>query len=64
MAREKQLDIHKRIRVRLSVDFSADPANQECHNIFKVMKEKDLQPKILYPERLVFISDESQSYEI
>ena len=52
MAREKQLDIYKRIRVRLSVDFSADPASQECHNIFKVMKGPNIQPRLLYLARL------------
>ena len=52
VAREKQLDIYKRIRVRLSVDFSADPASQECHNIFKVMKGPNIQPRLLYLARL------------
>ena len=49
MAREKQLVIYKRIHIRLSADFSADPANQEC---LKVMKGQNIQPRLLYPARL------------
>ena len=32
-------------------------ARREWHGILKVMKGKNLQPRILYPERLSFRSD-------
>ena len=42
--------------IRLLVDFSAKTlqARREWHNIFKVPKGKNLQPRILYPARLSF----------
>ena len=45
--------------IRLSADFSTETlqAGREWHDIFKVMKEKNLQPRILYPERLSFRYD-------
>ena len=38
----------------LSADFLTETlqARKECYHIFKVMKEKNLQPGILYPARL------------
>ena len=50
-AREKQPITHKGIRIRLSADFSAKTlqARREWHDIFKVMKGKHLQSRILYP---------------
>ena len=40
----------------LSADFSAEPlqARWEWHDIFKVLKGKNLQPRMLYPARLSF----------
>ena len=48
--REKQQIAYKIIPIRLSADFSAEPlkARREWHDIFKVMKEKKLQPRILF----------------
>ena len=45
--------------IRLSVDFSTETlqARREWHNIFKVMKGNNLQPRIFYPARLSFIFD-------
>ena len=42
--------------IRLSADFSAETlqARREWHNILKVMKGENLQPRILYPARLSF----------
>ena len=42
--------------MRLSADFSAETlqARREWYNIFKVMKEKNLQTRILYLARLSF----------
>ena len=45
--------------IRLSADFSTETlqARREWHDIFKVMKGKNLQPRILYPARLSFRFD-------
>ena len=55
-AREKQHVTYKGIPIRLSADFSAETlqARREWHDIFKVMKGKNLQPRIVYPARLSF----------
>ena len=47
---------YKGIPIRLSADFSTESlqARWEWHNIFKVMKGNNLQPRILYPARLSF----------
>ena len=52
--REKQQIIYKGTPIRLSADFSGETlqARREWHDIFKVMKGKNLQPRILYPARL------------
>ena len=58
-ARKKQQITYKGILIRLSADFSAETlqARREWHDIFKVMKRKNLQPRILYPARLSFRFD-------
>ena len=50
LAREKQQRTYKGTPIRLSVDFSAETlqGRREWHNIFKVMKQKMLQQKLLY----------------
>ena len=52
-AREKQQITYKGIRIRLTTDLSAETlqAGREWQDIFKVMKGKDLQPRLLYPAR-------------
>ena len=54
--REKQQITYKGIPIRLSPDFSAETlqARRKWHDIFKLMKGKNLQPAILYPARLSF----------
>ena len=44
---------------RLTADFSAEilQARREWHDIFKVMKGKNLQPRLLYPARISFRFD-------
>ena len=56
---EKPQITHKGIPLRLSADFLTEilQASREWHNIFKVMKGKNLQPRILYPARLSFRFD-------
>ena len=48
-AREKQLITHKGISIRLTADLSAETlqARREWQDIFKVMKEKNLQQRLL-----------------
>ena len=43
----------------LSADFSAESlqARREWQDILKVMKEKDLQPRLIYPARISFRFD-------
>ena len=55
-AREKQQITHKGIPIRLTADLSAETlqARMEWQDIFKVMKEKNLQPRLLYPEKISF----------
>ena len=45
--------------IRLSADFSTETlqARRGWHNIFKVMKGKNLHPRIVYPARLLFRFD-------
>ena len=54
--REKQRVIYKRVPIRLSADFSKETlqARRDWQDVFKVMKSKDLQPRLLYPAKLSF----------
>ena len=58
-AREKQKITYKGITIRLSADFSAETlqARREWQDILKVMKEKNLQARLLYPARISFRFD-------
>ena len=58
-AREKQQITHKGIPTRLTADLSAETlqARREWQEIFTVMKEKNLQPRLLYPARISFRFD-------
>ena len=58
-AREKQRITHKGIPIRLTADLSAETlqGRREWPDIFKVMKEKNLQPRLIYPERISFRFD-------
>ena len=63
--REKQQITYKGTPIRLTADFSADTlqARREWHDIFKVMKGKNLQPRLLYPARISFRFDrETKSF--
>ena len=53
-AREKQQVTYKGIPIRLTADLSAETfqARREWQDIFKVMKGKNLQPRLLYPARI------------
>ena len=51
--------MYKGIPIRLSADFSAETVEtrREWQDILKVMKEKILQPRLLYPARISFRFD-------
>ena len=55
-AREKQQITHKGIPTRITADLSIETlqARREWQDILKVMKENNLQPKLLYPARISF----------
>ena len=58
-AREKQQITYKGIPIRLTADLSAETlqARREWQDIYKVMKGKNLQPRLLYPTRISFRFD-------
>ena len=55
-AREKETVPSTGVPIRLSADFSKETlqARRDWHEVFKVMKSKELQPKSLYPAKLSF----------
>ena len=50
---------YKGILIRLTADFSAEAqqARREWQDIFKVMKGRNLQPRLLYPAGSSFVFD-------
>ena len=50
-ARERKKVTYKGKPIRLSSDFSTETlqARREWHDIFNAMKQKGLEPRILYP---------------
>ena len=58
-AREKQHITYKEIPIRLTADLSAETlqVRREWQDILKVMKGKNLQPRLLYPARISFRFD-------
>ena len=54
--REKQQKTHKGIPIRITADLSIETlqARREWQDILNVMKEKNLQPRLLYPTRISF----------
>ena len=57
--REKRQITYKGTPIRLTADFSVETvqARREWYDVFKVMKGKDLQPRLLYPARISFRFD-------
>ena len=55
-AREKDTVTYKGVPLRLSADFSKEilQARRGWQEVFKVMKGKDLHPRLLYPAKLSF----------
>ena len=58
-AREKQQVTYKGNPIRLTADLSAETlqARRKWQDIFKVLKGKNLQPRLLYPARVSFKID-------
>ena len=54
--REKETVTYKGVPIRLSADFSEETlwSRRDWQEVFKVVKSKDLQPRLLYPEKLSF----------
>ena len=54
--REKETVTYNGVPIRLSADFSKETlqARRDWQEVFKVMKSKDLQPRVLYPAKLSF----------
>ena len=52
----KTTNNHKGIPIRITADLSIETlqARREWQDILKVMKEKNLQPRLLYPARISF----------
>ena len=55
-AREKETVTYKAVPIRLPADFSKETlqARRGWKEVFKVMKSKDLHPRLLYPAKLSF----------
>ena len=58
-AREKQQVTYKGNPICLEADLSAETlqTRREWQDIFKVLKEKNIQPRLLYPARISFKID-------
>ena len=55
-AREKKLLTYRGVPISLSADFSKETlkARRDWQEIFKVIKSRDLQPRLFYPAKLSF----------
>ena len=55
-AREKKLVTYRGVPIRLSANFSKETfqVRRNWQEIFKVMKSRDLQPRLLYPAKIPF----------
>ena len=58
-AREKQQVTYKESPICLTVDLPTETlqARREWKDVFKVLKGKNLQPRLLYPARILFRID-------
>ena len=55
-AREKKVVTYREVPIRLSADFSKDTlqSRRDWQEVFKVMKSRDLRPRLLHPAKLSF----------
>ena len=58
-AREKQQITHKGIPIRITADLLIETlqTRREWQDIIRVLKENNIQPRLLYPERILFRYD-------
>ena len=64
-AREKQLVTYRGVSIRLSDDFPKETlqARRDWQKIFKNMKSRDLEPRLLYPAKISFrIEGQTKSF--
>ena len=63
-AREKQLITYRGVPIKLSADFSNQTLStrRDWQEIVKVMKSKDLQPRLLYPSKVSFRIGQTTSF--
>ena len=63
-AREKQEVTYKGASIRLAADFSMETfqARREWQEKFQVMRNRGLQPRLLYPARLSFKMEGKRSF--
>ena len=61
---EKQQITHKGIPITITADLSIETlqARREWQGILRVMKENNLQPRLLYPARISFRYEELRSF--
>ena len=61
-AREKKLVTYSGIPIRLLADFSKEilQARRDWQEVFKMMKSKDLQPRLLHPEKLYHLESKGR----
>ena len=54
--RDEQIVTYKRVPIKLSADFSKETlqARRDWQEVFKERKSEDLQPRLLYPAKLLF----------
>ena len=59
-AREKKILTYKTVPIKVSADFSKETlqARRDRQEVLKVMKSKELQPRLLYPAKLSFRMEE------
>ena len=62
--REKQQITHKENPIRITADLSIETlqAKREWQDILKVMKDNNLQPRLLYPARISFKYEGEKSF--
>ena len=58
-AKEQEIVTYKGVPIRLSADFSKETLQVRRHwkEVIKVMKGKDVHPRLLYPAKLLFRMD-------
>ena len=64
-AREKQQITHKGIPIRITANLSIETlqARRNGKDILKVMKENNIQPRLLYPARISNMKEKSKALQ-